>query len=116
MAKSDGFHNKITKIQKTRILPLRWIGNLCGEISANSLVKAFDLEEDGNFGYRFKFHCKVWHYFNKPYQWWGTSYLLDTKDWLDQIKTNVASQNWDDYDEDGIAYWEKVTDSESKDS
>ena len=76
MAKSDGYLNKITKIEKTRILPLRWIGNICGGISATSLVRAIDLQEDDRLGYRFTFHCKVWHYLNKPYAWWGTYYML----------------------------------------
>jgi hypothetical protein len=74
---SDGYLNKITKHQKTKILPLRWIGNLCGEISATSLVRAIDLQEDDHLGYRFTFHCKVWHYFNKPYELWGTYYIMD---------------------------------------
>ena len=74
MAKSDG-SRKITKYQRTNILPLRWIGNICGEIAANSLHKAFNLQ--GHIeGYRFKFHCKVWKYLNKPYEKWGTSYIL----------------------------------------
>ena len=116
MANSDGFLRNSKKINRTRILPLRWIGNYLGGIAGDSLVKAFDLDEDGDFGYRFKFHSKVWHYLNKPYEWWGTYYLLDTKGWLDQIKTDVSGQNWDDYDEDGIAYWEKETDSDSLES
>jgi hypothetical protein len=77
MENSDGFLKNITKVQKTRILPLRWIGNLCGEIASNSLVKAFDLQDQDNFGYRFKFHCKVWKYVDKPYRWWGTYYTVD---------------------------------------
>jgi hypothetical protein len=116
MANSDGFLKSSKKIQRTKILLLRWIGNYLGGIAGDSLVKAFDLDERGDFGYRFKFHSKVWKYFNKPYEWWGTYYILDTKGWLDQIKTDVSGQNWDDYDEDGIAYWEKVTDSEFKDT
>ena len=107
MENSDGFLWKTTTIQRTKILPLRWIGNYLGEIASNSLVRAFDLQDQENFGYRFKFRCKVWKYLNKPYEWWGTYYLVDTKGWLDQIKTDVSGQNWDDYDEDGIAYWEK---------
>ena len=82
MANSDGL-GKISKHQKTKILPLRWIGNLCGEVSASSLVKAFDLDEDGDFGYRFKFHSKVWKYLNKPYTWWGTYYILTDIDSLE---------------------------------
>ena len=112
----DGFLHNSKKINRTKVLPLRWIGNYLGGIAGNSLVKAFDLDEDGDFGYRFKFHSKVWHYLNKPYEWWGTYYTVDTKGWLDQIRTDVSGQNWDDYDEDGIAYWEKVTDSDSLES
>jgi hypothetical protein len=78
MVDSDGFLNKITKHQKTKILPLRWIGNLCGEISSNHLVEAMYMDENGDYGYRFKFHSKVWKYLNKPYEWWGTYYLLQT--------------------------------------
>ena len=77
---SDGYLSKITKHQMTRILPLRWIGNLCGEISSNSLTKAWQLDEDDSHGYRYKIHCKVWDYLNKPYQWWGTYYIMDLKE------------------------------------
>jgi hypothetical protein len=77
MAKSDGYLKKITKHQRTKILPLRWVGNICGDIAGNSVVKAFDLQDQENFGYRFKFHSKVWHYLNKPYMWWGTYYEID---------------------------------------
>lgn len=103
MDDSDGFL-KTTKIQRTKILPLRWIGNGLGSIATNSLVKAVDLDEQGNFGYRFKFHAKVWKYLNKPYEWWGTYYVLD----LDSLKTDpVLDKLGSDYDEDGIPYWEK---------
>ena len=64
MEKSDG-SRKITKCQKTNILPLRWIGNICGEISSSSLVKVWDLYEDDNLGYRYKFHSKVFKYLKK---------------------------------------------------
>ena len=80
MENSDGFL-KSKKVQKTKILPLRWIGNLCGEFASNSLVRAFDLQDQDNFGYRFKFHSKVWKYLNKPYELWGTYYWVDTSGW-----------------------------------
>jgi hypothetical protein len=100
---SDGFLRMSQKIQKTKILPLRWIGNLCGEISATSLVKALDLQEDDYLGYRFTFHCKVWHYLNKPYEKWGTYYMVD----LDYLKNDpVLEKLGSDYDEDGVPYWE----------
>jgi hypothetical protein len=100
------------KHQKTNILPLRWIGNLCGEYAGNHLVKAIDLDEelDSNLGFRYKYHAKMWVLLNKPYEWWGTYYTIDMDSWkkdLDQIRKDVSGQNWDDYDEDGVAYWEK---------
>jgi hypothetical protein len=109
MEDSDGFLRMSQKINRTKILPLRWIANFLGGYAANHLIKAIDLDEslDSNLGFRYKYHAKMWKYLNKPYELWGTYYLVDTSAWLDQIKTNVSGQNWDDYDEDGIAYWEK---------
>ena len=99
----------LTKIERTKVWPLRWIGNFLGGYAGNHLVKAIDLDEslDSDLGFRYKYHAKMWKYLNKPYEWWGTYYLVDTSSWLDQIRTDVSGQNWDDYDEDGIAYWEK---------
>ena len=79
MAKSDGFLNS-RKHQRTKILPLRWIGNLLSYVATRSLVKAINLDEENNLGFRFKFHSKVWHYLNKPYQWWGTYYTINLKE------------------------------------
>ena len=81
MANSDGYLNKITKTEKTKILPLRWIGNICSNIATRSLLKAFYLDEQGSYGYRFKFHSKVWVTLNKPYERWGTYYTIDTSKW-----------------------------------
>lgn len=64
----DGFK----KINKTRILPLRWVCNILGRIAIRSLNKAFALQ--GTSSYRFKFHCKVWKYLYKPYEKWGSYY------------------------------------------
>lgn len=79
MEDSYGFLKNITKHQKTKILPLRCIGNLCGEFATNHLVKAFDLDEslDVNLGLRYKYHAKMWSILNKPYKWWGTYYTAD---------------------------------------
>lgn len=73
----DGFHRKITKHQKTRIVPLRWIGNFCGEFAGNHIFKALMLEEDNNMGLRYKYHSKMWVILNKPYTFWGTYYIMD---------------------------------------
>ena len=81
MANSDGCLRMSQKIQRTKILPLRWFGNACSPIATRSLLKAFYLDEQGNYGYRFKFHSKVWITFNKPYERWGTYYMVDTSKW-----------------------------------
>ena len=93
------------KIQKTNILPLRWIGNFCGGYAGNHLVKAIDLDEelDSNLGFRYKYHAKMWVLLNKPYSWWGTYYQLD----IEQMKKDLEGSGWDDYDEFGKAYWDK---------
>jgi hypothetical protein len=71
------------KVERTKILPLRWIGNFLGSIAGYNLVKAFNLQEGNNLGYRFKFHSKVWHYLSKPYEKWGTYYKVDMQGWQD---------------------------------
>ena len=75
------------KHQKTKIIPLRWIGNFCGEFAGNHLVKAINLYEelDTDLGFKYKYHAKMWVIFNKPYEWWGTYYLLDMKEWEKDI-------------------------------
>jgi hypothetical protein len=85
MENSDGFLRNSKKIQKTKIIPLRWIGNFCGEFAGNHLVKAFDLDENNNLGFSFKYHSKMWKYLNKPYEWWGTYYTIDLKGWKDDL-------------------------------
>jgi hypothetical protein len=76
----NGFPWKTTKVQRTRILPLRWIGNLLSVPASNSLVRAFDLQEEDKIGYRFKFYCMVWKYLYKPYERWGTYYSVDIQE------------------------------------
>ena len=68
----------IIKHQKTKIWPLRVIGNLCGGFAGNHLFKAMCMDEDGYNGWRYKYHAKMWVLLNKPYTWWGTYYILET--------------------------------------
>jgi hypothetical protein len=65
------------KVQKTKILPLRWIGNICGEYAGNHLVKAIDMDEDDRLNFNFRYHAKMWTVLNKPYERWGTYYIVD---------------------------------------
>ena len=104
--------NHSTKIQRTKIWPLRWIGNFCGEYAGNHLVKAIDLDEelDSNLGFRYKYHAKMWVLLNKPYEWWGTYYTIDIDKWkneIDQMRIDMSDEGWDDYDAFGKAYWKK---------
>jgi hypothetical protein len=92
-----------TKIEKTRIIPLRWIGNFLGGYAGNHLVKAVNLDEDEEYGLRYKYHAKMWKILNKPYSWWGTYYLLD----IEGLRKDLEGSGWDDYDEFGKAYWDK---------
>ena len=94
---------RTTKIEKTKILPLRWICNWCGAIATRSLVKAVDLDEDANYGFKYQYRAKVWKVLNKPYRWWGTYYELNIKGMIDDLD----GAGWDDYDEFGKAYWDK---------
>ena len=104
--------NHSRKIQRTRIWPLRWIGNFLGGYAGNHLVKAIDLDEslDSDLGFRYKYHAKMWVVLNKPYEWWGTYYTIDIDKWkneIDQMRIDMSDEGWDDYDAFGKAYWEK---------
>ena len=76
MERSDGFHRNLSKLEKTKILPLRWIGNICGAYAGNHLVKCFDYDEEGKLGFAYKYHAKMYQILNKPYELWGTYYML----------------------------------------
>jgi len=86
MADSDGFLSRSQTIQRTRILPLRWIGNFLGGYAGINIVKAIDLDEDNNLGFKFKYHAKMWKYLNKPYEWWGTYYTIDMEMWKKDLE------------------------------
>lgn len=93
----------MTKIQKTRIWPLRVIGNLFGGFANNHLFKALYHDDHDDHGFAYKYHGFLWKVLNKPYRWWGTYYELD----VEAMKKDLEGSNWDDFDEDGIPYWEK---------
>jgi len=88
MEELDGFLRQSKKVQRTRVLPLRWIGNFCGEFAGNHLVRAIDLDEslDSNLGFRYKYHAFMWKYLNKPYEWWGTCYMIDMQMWKEETE------------------------------
>jgi hypothetical protein len=71
--------NKMTKIERTKVLPLRWVGNFFGGLAGDHVVKAVYLDEDGDFSWKYRYHAFLWKYLDKPYQWWGTYYQMEFK-------------------------------------
>lgn len=104
MEELDGFLNHSLRIERTNIVPLRLISNLSNAIAIKHLLKAVDLEEDNNFGLRYKYHAKIWKYLNRPYEKWGTYYRID-QEWLKSFKLDLSNAAWNDYDSYGMAYW-----------
>jgi hypothetical protein len=107
----DGFPWRSTKVERTKILPLRWISNWLGSIATDHLVKGVYLDEDNNYGWRYKYHAKMWKYLNKPYEKWGTYYSIDMKAlkraWDQDPEHQELMRRLTDYNEDGIPYWDK---------
>lgn len=94
---------KIIKTEKTKILPLRWIGNLFGEFASDHLLKAVYMDDTEDYGLSYKYHAKMYKILNKPYSLWGTYYQVD----LESLKADMEGSGWDDIDEFGKAYWDK---------
>lgn len=80
--------------------PLRWIANWAGSLSSRGLLAVSFMEEDGtDSGFRYKYYCFLWDKLWPIYEKYGTTYRL---------KMDLSAKNWDDYDENGIPYWDKT--------
>lgn len=79
--------------------PLRWIADLSGNIASGALWKAMLLDEDNNWNRRYDFYIKVYDIFMPLWYKYGTYYELDI---------DMSGKGWDDYDENGVPYWEKL--------
>lgn len=77
MENYDGFLNRWQKMERTNILPLRWIGNYCQEIAVYHLNKFLHYSDHDDYGLACRFHAYTSTLFFKPYYWWGTYYELD---------------------------------------
>jgi hypothetical protein len=79
--------------------PLRWIANLAGSIASKNMLKLSYMEDDGeDKGFKYKYYGWLWDTFWPLYQKYGTFYKLDF---------DMDGPGWDDYDENGVPYWEK---------
>ena len=80
--------------------PLRWIANWAGSIASSGLLEISYLEDEGKIDtLRYKFHAWKWDMFWPIYSKYGTMYKMDM---------DLSGEAWDDYDENGIPYWEKT--------
>jgi len=85
----DGYLERFTKEHRTKILPLRWIANLC-EIPAHYHLERFLRCDDLNIrGFVYRYHAYMSNLWYKPYMKWGTVYKLD----LDDPK--IMNKAWD---------------------
>jgi len=79
--------------------PLRWIANWAGSIASSGLLEVSYMEDEGMTDtFRYKFHGWKWDTFWPLYEKYGTTYRLDM---------DLSGPGWDDYDENGVPYWEK---------
>ncbi len=79
--------------------PLRWVANIFGNIASAALWRAALLDEDNNWNRKYDFYVKVYDIFMPLYSNYGSWYKLDI---------DMSGKGWDDYDENGVPYWEKL--------
>lgn len=77
--------------------PLRWFANWVGAISSWAIMKASWLDEEENYGIKYKFYGKIYSLTWPIYYKYGSFYKID---W------DMSDLRWDDYDENGVPYWE----------
>lgn len=79
--------------------PLRWFANWAGSIASKGILEISYMEDVGYTGFKYRYYSFLWDTFWPIYEKYGTFYTLDM---------DLSGNGWDDYDEDGIPYWEKI--------
>lgn len=80
--------------------PLRWIANWAGSRASAAVMRAAWLQEDGiEDGIRHFINETIYKYLWPLYIKYGTLY---------RFPMDLSSKSWDDYDENGVPYWEKL--------
>lgn len=105
-----------TPEHRTRIVPLRFIANNVFHpismwffhigLKYNDKIE-WDSEYKWHNRFTEAFGFRLYKLFDYPYEWWGTVYKLDMdalKESLEDI--DMSGEAWDDYDKDGIPYWD----------
>ena len=78
--------------------PLRWIANWAGSLASRGLLDISYMEENAYTGWRYNVNLFLWKTLYPIYQKYGTYYKWDM---------DMSGPEWDDYDKDGVPYWEK---------
>jgi hypothetical protein len=58
--------------------PLRWFANFVGEINGTAIWKIAMLDEDNNFGLKYKVYSYIYKVTYPIYQKWGTFYEINS--------------------------------------
>jgi hypothetical protein len=61
-------------------------------------MRAVYLDDDSNYGLRYRLYGNLWTIFNKPYQRWGTYYSLDVEAWSKELDALMEDMDPDDAD------------------
>jgi hypothetical protein len=85
-------------VEHKSLPPLRWFANFSGSIASRGLLEISYMEDAGYTGWKYKLNCFLWDKFWPLYEKYGTTYRL---------RMDLSGKGWDDYDEDGVPYWEK---------
>ena len=86
--------------------PLRWIANMCGSIAGWAIMRISYNDELENFGWSYRLHSFIWKMTWPIYYKFGTMYTWDF---------DMSGDGWNDYDSEGVPYWEKWTDWDYED-
>ena len=80
--------------------PLRWIANWAGSRASAAVMRSAWLHEDEiEGGIRHFINERIYIYLWPIYQKYGTFY---------KVNWDMSDKAWDDYDENGVPYWEKT--------
>jgi hypothetical protein len=80
--------------------PLRWIANWAGNRASAAVMRSAWLQEYGKEdGIRHYINETIYVFLWPIYQKYGTFYKID---W------DMSKVDWNDYDENGVAYWERT--------
>lgn len=96
MSEARSILDNSTVIHNSR-RPLRWIANWAGSKASAAVMRAVWLDEyDVDRGIRQTINSAIYRLLWPIYQKYGTFYKLD-----------MEGPGWDDYNENGVPYWEE---------